>query len=250
MNTISFDLETTGLTANDEVISIALYEHGIENHCDDAISQDNNTSEEQLLRALCVSINAMEKDVLLVTFNGNNWKGGFDFPLLRTRMHKHGISWPFSGMMHVDIYPVIEKRWNTAAAYWQTLDQLLVDELKTMMSVFDINAPAKVKQNYIDIIRGNVDQEQIDRYIQDNFESKVRDINNLKGAYQIITGKDPGSMDGLESVKLWTQYKETGDISLLERIREYNIEDCRKTLELYEICKMYCSKHDMKPEIL
>lgn len=245
MTTISFDIETTGLSANDEVISWA-----VAGEYEGCRIQNPTHHEQDILAELAHTFDEREKGTTIVTFNGQSYKGGFDFPLLRTRFHKHGIAWPFTGMMHVDIYPIIEKRWNTAQPYWQTLDQLLVDDLKEMVRFFSIDGKLKVKQNYIDSINDAVSTEDITKYIHEHFESKIRDINTLKGAYQIITGKDPSDMDGKESVKLWQQYQETGGSDILEQIRQYNLDDCKKTMELYEICQRYCSQRDMQPEVL
>lgn len=244
MEIVSFDIETTGLSANDEVVSWATV-----GKIEGCKIQNSTNSEKDILDDLARTFN-MDKGTVIITFNGQNFKGGFDFPHLRTRMHKHGIAWPFGGMMHIDIYPIIEKRWSTAQPYWQTLNQLLVDDLKQMILFFCIDGKGKTKQNYIDLISSAVSDEDINRYIREHSESKIKDINNLKGAYEIITGKDSGEMDGAESVKLWMQYKQTGDGSILEQIREYNMEDCKKTLELYNICTKYCSQRDMQPEIL
>ena len=251
MTTITFDLETTGLSADSEITSFAMVS-------DDKIyclsqclpGQDGEIDEKCLLKTMHEVVSAKDKGTVLCTYNGGNYQGGFDFPLLRTRFHKHGVAWPFAGMMHVDLYPVIVKRWSTAQQYWQSIDQMLVDDLKKMIVVFGVEGKAKVKQNYIDLIVDTVPTESIDLYIKENFEPKIRDINSLKGAYQIITGKDPGEIDGAGAIELWLQYKETGDDKYLIELRQYNIKDCQKTLELYDICKEFCSKRDMQPDIL
>lgn len=246
MTAVAFDIETTGLSADDEVTSVAVFGDKVES----VYSQTDILKERVLLENLSNIVYGCGKDTMLITFNGQNFRGGFDFPLLRTRFHKHGIAWPFIGMMHLDIYPIIEKLWNTAQPYWQTLDQLLVDDLKKMVQFFGIDGKPKVKQNYIDLISGNVNDVEVNKYIREHFDSKIRDINSLKGAYQIITGKDPGEIDGAGAVQLWQQYIETGDTAIIEQIRQYNLDDCKKTLELYEICQQYCSQRDMQPVVL
>ena len=109
---------------------------------------------------------------------------------------------------------------------------------------------ASTLKTMCEIITNQYTDAEISNAIIKTQDIKPVEINNLKGAYQIITGKDPGEMDGKEAVKLWMQYKETGDASLLERIREYNLDDCKKTYELWGICQDYCSLRDMTPEVL
>ena len=250
MNEIALDIETSGLASDDEVVSIAMYAEI--DYETDVIYQDVVTPEREILQALQLVISNMTKGTILITFNGQNFKYGFDYPFLRTRLNKHGLDWPFAGIMHIDLFPIIEKRWNTSIMPKPSLDRLKrKEQLVTVATALglDLN-PTNTLAVLSNSIRKHADEEDIKSAIIETQDIKPIEINNLKGAYQIITGKDPGDMDGMESVRLWKQFKKTGDSSIMRRIGEYNLEDCKKTLELYKICKRYCSQRDMQPEIL
>lgn len=49
----------------------------------------------------------------LVAYNGDTWKGGFDLPFLRTRCGRRDVEWPLAGYTFTDVYPLVEKRFNT-----------------------------------------------------------------------------------------------------------------------------------------
>jgi uncharacterized protein YprB with RNaseH-like and TPR domain len=72
-------------------------------------------SEAALLRA--VGAFAEERfcgeDVLLVAYNGERWRDGFDLPFLRTRLAATGVEWPFQDVAFADVMPVVMKRFNT-----------------------------------------------------------------------------------------------------------------------------------------
>jgi hypothetical protein len=51
----------------------------------------------------------------LVTFNGDNWSGGFDIPYLRTKCGHYDVDWPFEGVTHNDLYPIVQRRFHTVS---------------------------------------------------------------------------------------------------------------------------------------
>ena len=241
-NFIPFDLETTGLNAPEcEMVSFCIGET--------CCIQDSKTDEREILHILSEHFDM--SNIGILTFNGGTkYNAGFDFSFLRTRCALQGVRWPFAGIPHIDIYPIIQKRFNTATSYWQTLDQLLVDDLKTMMNVFGIEGKPKKKQDYIVAITALSEPLQVSEYISDNFEPKRKDINNLKGAYELLTGDASGDMRGEDVPLLWDEYKNTGDAAILETIREYNRADCEKVEILWDLIQQCVPSRDLIPEIL
>ena len=238
---LAFDIETTGLNAPEcEMVSWCLGET--------TWIQTDIRSEGDILNILD-EIN--KKDIGILTFNGGTmYNPGFDFPFLRTRCAILRAPWPFAGIPHIDIYPIIQKRFNTATSYWPALDQLLVDDLKAMMKVFGIEGKPKKKQDYIDMIIGLAEPLQVSEYIRENFEPRRQDINNLKGAYELLTGDASGDMRGDDVPRLWQQYRDSGDVSILETIRVYNRADCEKVEVLWELIQQCVPSRDLMPEVL
>lgn len=104
-----FDIETSGLRHDDVLLSFAYRKD----------SWDDGRYEAGTLGVDCVderSLLGMVKDVAegtIVMYNGETWKGGFDVPFLRTRMVVNGVKWPFKGCQVLDLYPVIQRYFNT-----------------------------------------------------------------------------------------------------------------------------------------
>jgi uncharacterized protein YprB with RNaseH-like and TPR domain len=53
------------------------------------------------------------QDYMLVAYNGERYRGGFDLPFLRTRYARSGIDWPFDGVPYADMMPIFQNRFNT-----------------------------------------------------------------------------------------------------------------------------------------
>lgn len=236
-----FDIETTGLiSSNCKIISWCAG--------DICSIQSISVPETTLIQKLKT---AMVPEMGLLTFMGGTKYGpGFDFPFMRTRCAILGVPWPFGGVPHIDIYPIIQKRFDTKISYMPALEDLTVDELKAMMKSWSVVSKAKKKQEFIDAITGLVDSNHISDYISENCEVKTKEITSLKGVYELLTGEDPGDMRGGDVPRLWKQYLETHDDTLLEDIKKYNRADCEKVEVLWELIQGCCPSRDLMPEIL
>ena len=118
------------------------------------------------------------------------------------------------------------------------------------MEVFGIEGKPKKKQDYIVAITALSEPLQVDEYIHENFEPKRRDVNNLKGAYELLTGDASGDMRGGDVPLLWDEYNNTGDAAILETIKEYNRADCEKVEILWDLIQQCVPSRDLIPEIL
>lgn len=134
---VSFDIETTGFDVTDAVTvvglelslgcrvflqadadtldgDVAALEATIGERCGTHVKLSLHASEAALLEA--VGVFARERlhgeDVLLVAFNGERWKDGFDLPFLRTRLAATDVEWPFRDMPYADLLPVVTRRFN------------------------------------------------------------------------------------------------------------------------------------------
>ena len=131
---VPFDIETTGLGATDEVTVVGFeldlgcrvfYQTGdrlhegceamVRDRTDELVKLSAHRSERVLLEAVSefVATRLRSDDVLLVAFNGEVWRGGFDLPFLRTRFAVHDIAWPFRDIPYADLLPVIRDLFNT-----------------------------------------------------------------------------------------------------------------------------------------
>ena len=53
------------------------------------------------------------KNRMLVAYNGETWRGGFDLSFLRTRCGFNDVCWPFDDIPYSDLMPIVRKRINT-----------------------------------------------------------------------------------------------------------------------------------------
>ena len=131
---VAFDIETTGFGVDDSVTVIGF---ALPMGCrvfvqtsgervptvDKTVRADppvhvqvsTHTSEEALFGAVgeFVSERLRDDDVLLVAYNGERWRGGFDLPFLRTRYAQLDVAWPFVDVPYADVMSVVTNRFNT-----------------------------------------------------------------------------------------------------------------------------------------
>jgi len=131
---VAFDIETTGFDVEDEVtvvgfglsmgVRVFVQTGGrppgdvtseVEAATDAVVNVSTHSSEEALLLAVSefVAERLCDADVLLVAYNGERWRGGFDVPFLRTRYAQLGVAWPFTDVAYADVMPVVTDRFNT-----------------------------------------------------------------------------------------------------------------------------------------
>lgn len=60
-----------------------------------------------------VAASLTEREYLLVAYNGERYRGGFDLPFLRTRLALTDQPWPFADLPYADLLPLVQKRFNT-----------------------------------------------------------------------------------------------------------------------------------------
>lgn len=152
---VSFDLETTGFTVSDEVTVVGFavpmgvrvftqsagsvgegeIEAGVQEHVDELVKVSVHASEQEMFEQVAsFSADRLQtNDVLLIAYNGERWKGGFDLPFLRTRLSRTGVEWVFQDIPYADVMPVVTDRFNTTLADENTV-QDLVGIYETLLS--------------------------------------------------------------------------------------------------------------------
>lgn len=135
LTTVAFDIETTGFATDDRLTVVGFdsdigsrlflntggrrVNSPLEPLLNDRVSRRVRLSERKTEAALLqrvtsfVSSTLSQRQIKLVAYNGERWKGGFDLPFLRTRLSHHDISWPFQDLPYVDALDVFETQFNT-----------------------------------------------------------------------------------------------------------------------------------------
>ncbi|MFA9503765.1 hypothetical protein ACERIM_13445 [Natrinema sp. H-ect1] len=131
---VAFDIETTGFAVDDEVTVIGFavplgvrvfvqtdgraapdVEDAVRDRVESRVRVSTHESERALFEAVAsfTADRLVDDDVLLVGFNAELWKSGFDLPFLRTRLARVGVEWPFRDVPYADLLPVVTNRFNT-----------------------------------------------------------------------------------------------------------------------------------------
>lgn len=131
---VAFDIETTGFAVTDTVtvVGFALpmgvrvlcrtdgrpapdLEVTVADRVKQHVQLSTHASEEAMLKAVgaFTAERLYDDEILLVAFNGERWKVGFDLPFLRTRLTLTNVTWPFCEMPFADLLPVVTRRFNT-----------------------------------------------------------------------------------------------------------------------------------------
>ncbi len=131
---VAFDIETTGFAVDDVVTTIGFalplgcrvfvqtdgrgvpgVEAGVQDRVDTRVNVSVHASERALFEGVAsfVADRFRDRDVLLVGFNAERWKSGFDLPFLRTRLARVDAAWPFQDVPYADLLPVVTNRFNT-----------------------------------------------------------------------------------------------------------------------------------------
>ncbi|MFC5133557.1 MULTISPECIES: hypothetical protein [Haloferacaceae] len=157
---VAFDIETTGFGVDDEVTVIGFAvpmgvrvfvqtgsrdADGVERRVSDRVPVHVQVTTHPTERALFEAVGSFtadrlqDDDVLLVAFNGERWKGGFDLPFLRTRLARLEIEWPFRELPYADLLPVLTRRFNTTVTSCDGGDgDVVSDDQSDLAGVYDV----------------------------------------------------------------------------------------------------------------
>jgi uncharacterized protein YprB with RNaseH-like and TPR domain len=133
---VAFDIETSGFATDAVVTSIGIV---LPLGCRVMLNTDQRTAEQSVLKrtladrfdiTLKLSCHQTEralldtltefaaksltpKEYLLVAYNGERFRNGFDLPFLRTRYALQDVPWPFVDVPYADLMPIFQYRFNT-----------------------------------------------------------------------------------------------------------------------------------------
>lgn len=108
---VCWDLETTGLSGfEDKVITLAEDRFSRQ----DVYKEWNYVDHKQFLLKVMKTLRYAAADGrILVSYNGENWRGGFDVSFLRSQCIKYGVDWTLKGVQHLDLLPLVKNRIST-----------------------------------------------------------------------------------------------------------------------------------------
>lgn len=142
----------------------------------------------------------------LVTYNGENWKGGFDIPFLRSQCLKHNIKWTLKGMDHLDLLPLVRKRIST---------HHYIEEVPSSSNLYKKDLVKIAKANSLEYTNKTETYNQLLELENCNWldyiKNECKEENGLQAIYQLIF--DP---------KKEEDYLTGGDVPKLYENEEYD----------------------------
>jgi len=202
---ICLDIETTGFSGTEDTLICLVVKKGHEVKVVEDMDQLRKMRDDNYFNGV------------LCTYNGENWKGGFDFPFLRSYCLAAGEEWVFKDLMHIDLYPLVRKYLNT---------EVYIEEppAKSRMKKDDVTRLAfangieysTVKNTYSDLLEmhenGGVDW-------LDYSEVKTVSRNGLNDVYKMFFDPEEGEdyTEGAEVPELYA----AGDMeSIVEHCKD------------------------------
>jgi hypothetical protein len=232
-----FDIETTGLTAADEIVC---YTYDGKQYI-----QAQDGSEKDVLIELSKTVERQENHLLVTFFGGPKYgtTPGFDLPTLRTRYLINGIPelFPFHGLRHVDMSEVALKFFNTMVLQKPTLELLSAPQIVELTKECDLH-PLKTKEANIRQLRTEETVLPITVYefIQKHVEPKAVTKHSLDNIFEIYC---PGADESLLNEKysgsdmpvLFEKFKRLGDVHCADAILEHN-RNCHTKIQFLYDC--------------
>ena len=198
---VCFDIETTGFSAweDDFVCGAASW---------------MNVDEPKVWTSLEESITTVaglgEFEGFIVTWNGENYRGGFDFPWLRSKCIQEGVEWKLAGVKHLDLLPLVRKYINTThyVSEIPSRSSLRAADLKELAKVNGIDYQNK-KQAYKALEELGEQADWLD-YI----EPEPKEDNSLQAVYQMMFDPECEEeyLDGGEVPKLYKWMKKISSV--------------------------------------
>ena len=246
MTPVYFDIETTGFSAwEDEFV------------CSDMTSDildeqyELNVRLEGTIRRLAYWLAANGySNTIIVTWNGENYRGGFDFPWLRSKCIQKGLEWRLSGVKHLDLLPLVRKYINTThyVAEIPSKSSLRAGDLKELAEInnFEYQNKNQAYKKMMEIEENTTGADW--NYL---IETKSKEDNSLQAVYQMMFdpkceeeyikgGKIPELYEKIQELE---KYEAAPDLSmhnkeefrgLWQQIKDHNRRDVERLKKIAE----------------
>lgn len=260
MNFQAFDIETTGLTAQDTITAMGfadedgytVHYNAANGEAEDVVSPDDrpieavpHEDEVALLSATSDIVTERELHLETSTMVGFN-ADHFDFPMMRTRCLANDIGWHLSGVNYLDLMNVFKYDWNTTALDVSGFNKGVLKSFGKALGA-DIDSGALKAELRETIEEHGYDTEQVVQYA----EAEGKDVptsakSDLEGIYELLIGgvvNDPFDGDSKKAVQAWSD----GNVG---QIVGHNACDLRMTWELAELLPEYIPDQSLRTDKL
>lgn len=273
---IPFDIETTGFKATDEITTFCL-QHDDTYHTwvhspsgiadvDDLTVDVENTSnldvelyecpdEESLLKWVdaYLSDNVDESNSVIVAYNGEKWKGGFDLPFVRTRCVMHGMDFLLKGYEYTDPLEIFGGR--EKARFNTTIPSILganKSPLQSFCDYIDVDSDGTKAELKERLEQADYEPADVQAWAEEhnNGDVPTRDVGDLVGVHDLLVKP---SLDD------WEDYDPFDDSALAVKCFEeqnyldlilHNLADVEKTTHVTDVMLAHAPKYEFRPKTL
>ena len=234
---VYFDIETEGFSSwTDSLVCAAILKEG-----DFVIEKD--------LFEIMEKLKSKSHNSIIITYNGEGYRKGFDFPFLRSKCIQEGVEWELAGVKHLDLLPLVRKYINTTHYVTEipSKRQLKAADLKKLARANDIDYQNK-NETYklLKKLRGRADW-------LDYIEPKSKEDNSLQAVYQMMLdpeeeeeyiegGRIPEIYEEIQRIKAnlddpsdkLVMYDESDIEGLWQKIKDHNRRDVERLKKIAE----------------
>ena len=222
---VYFDIETTGFSAwEDDFVCWALACTGYNSFVDAELGTiDINLH----------STDRVGNEQIVVTWNGENYRGGFDFPWLRSKCIQEGIEWKLAGVKHLDLLPLVRKYINTTHYVTEipSKSSLRAGDLKKLAKANNFDYQNK-NQAYRKMETKNIGSKKGLDSVDwlDYIEPEAKEDNSLQAVYQMMFDpeKEEEYIEGSKIPELYEKIQELEKYEAAPDLSMYNKEEARE----------------------
>jgi len=231
MKPVVFDIETSGFSIDEDYVCGVFYD-GKDYYVSTTIEQMNRDLER---------LKDKYRDMFIVTYNGENYRGGFDFAFLRTlfaKKYREQVNFPFKGVKHLDIYPLFDKRFNTTHDVVKPpSSSISASDVKNIAQANEIEYTTKPKTlDILEKLRGT----NWLGHQRETTESRA----DAQSVYQMIFDPE-GAEEYIDGGEVPELYKK-GNV---DKIIRHCKNDVKRTLDLYHIVDKYAPRWEVERNI-
>lgn len=287
MEYVTFDIETTGFGAADELTAITLHlgeteiadrtvepephyytesDYHVIARTDgpgetDALDADELTAETGLdvgvttVKSESALITAARgfvrefflNDTVAVAYKGETYRQAFDLGFLRRRAEEHGMEHPFKGVLYLDAYEPIKRERVNTGAF--STSGMNKSPLASLADHLDLD-----DGGYRDDIAKRIDEydptiEAVREWAAEHNDGEVplTQVTDLDAVYATLPGTEPVEYDPFDDSGKCVEAWENGDI---ESIALHNIADVYQTRRILEVLLRQVRPKELQPDLL
>lgn len=225
---VVFDIEATGLSGVDNEFYLATAYDGNKIKVFRSLAELSETFNDHF---------NWDKN-FIITYNGQNYRGGYDLPFLRTQFALNDMKWPFNDYWHIDFLPIIRRfiDTNKNEVEIDSVSKMYKADLVRLCEVNGIEYQSSKQETYDQLM----EMEDVDWL--DHKKENSNEYNDLQTVYQIFFDpqKEEEYIPGEEIPEIIEKERKT-DIGLMSPslVAEHCERDVKRLFKVFSKLEPY-----------